>query len=77
MTFVLINGCAHSAIVARPPLICQYRVNADTIRLLRAKGHDVKFRNAMGSLQSIMHKDGLYYGFSDPRRPGAKSVGVD
>ena len=52
-------------------------VNADTIRLLRAKGHDVQFRNAMGSLQSIMLKDDLYYGYSDPRRPGAKSVGVD
>lgn len=52
-------------------------VNADTIRLLRAKGHDVQFRNAMGSLQSIMLKDGLYYGYSDPRRPGAKSIGVD
>lgn len=60
-----------------PILYVESGVNADTIRLLRAKGHDVQFRNAMGSLQSIMYKDGLYYGFSDPRRPGAKSVGVD
>ena len=31
----------------------------------------------MGSLQSVMSKDGLFYGYSDPRRPGAKAVGVE
>lgn len=31
----------------------------------------------MDSLHSMMLKDDLYYGYSDPRRPGAKSVGVE
>ena len=47
----------------------------DTIRLLRERGHTIRFAPAMGSLQTVMYADGLFYGYSDPRRPGAKSVG--
>lgn len=47
----------------------------DTIRILRSRGHEIRFSPAMGSLQTVMFKDGVFYGYSDPRRPGAKSLG--
>ena len=47
----------------------------DAVRILRSRGHNVQFSPAMGSLQTVMFKDGLYTGYSDPRRPGAKSLG--
>jgi gamma-glutamyltranspeptidase/glutathione hydrolase len=47
----------------------------DAIRILRARGHDVQYSAAMGSLQTVMFSDGLFYGYSDPRRPGALSAG--
>ena len=47
----------------------------DTIRILRERGHEIRHSQAMGSLQTVMWRDGLFYGYSDPRRPGAKSVG--
>ena len=43
----------------------------DTIRILRARGHEIRFTPAMGSLQIAMFRDGLFYGYSDPRRPVA------
>jgi len=49
-------------------------VSADTIRLLRAMGHDVQVGNAIGSTQSIMIVDGLLYGASDPRRHDSGTV---
>jgi gamma-glutamyltranspeptidase/glutathione hydrolase len=50
-------------------------LNQDTIRLLEKKGHKVAVRDAMGSTQSIMFRDGRFYGASDPRRPGAMAKG--
>ncbi len=47
----------------------------DTVRLLEAKGHRVVRKRAMGSTQSIMAVDGGFEGASDPRRPGALSLG--
>ena len=47
----------------------------DAIRLLRARGHDVQFSAGMGSLQTVFFADGVYYGYADPRRPGALAVG--
>jgi hypothetical protein len=29
----------------------------------------------MGSLQSVLYRDGYFYGISDPRRPDAASMG--
>ena len=55
-------------------------ISPDTVSLLMSKGQKIKFsqRSAgMGSLQTVMWKDGLFYGFSDPRRPGAGAVGID
>ena len=55
-------------------------ISPDTVQLLIDKGHQINFsqRSAgMGSLQTVMWQDGLFYGYSDPRRPGAGAVGVD
>ena len=48
----------------------------DTIALLKAMGQNVEQGKTMGSVQSIMYKDGVFYGVSDPRRPGAGSPGA-
>lgn len=50
-------------------------LNGDTIRLLKEKGHQIVVEDAMGSTQSIMRINGLLYGASDPRRPGALTLG--
>lgn len=52
-------------------------VSPDTLALLRARGHVVKRRRAMGSLQSVRRVAGGFRGFSDTRRAGALSAGVD
>ncbi len=55
-------------------------ISPDTVSILIEKGQNINFsqRSAgMGSLQSVMWSDGLFHGYSDPRRPGAKAVGVD
>lgn len=48
----------------------------DSAKILEAKGHKVVYRNPWGSLQSIEFKDGMYFGFSDSRRPGTLAKGV-
>lgn len=50
-------------------------LNKDTELLLKEKGHNIKSRNAMGSTQSILIQNNLFYGASDPRRPDAKTIG--
>jgi len=47
----------------------------DTRELLKIMGHTVKQRAAMGSSQSILIKDGFFYGASDPRREDAETAG--
>lgn len=49
----------------------------DSENLLKVMGHNVVHSASQGSVQSIMLKDGLFFGASDPRRPGAGAVGVD
>jgi gamma-glutamyltranspeptidase / glutathione hydrolase len=49
----------------------------DTAKLLKAKGHKVLYTKPWGSLQSVELSDGVFYGYSDTRRPGALSKGVD
>lgn len=61
-------------------LLLESGISPDTIKLLRQKGHKINFTSnssVMGSLQTVMSKDGLFYGYSDPRRPGAGAVGVE
>ena len=50
-------------------------LNGDTIDLLETKGHTIKSSFAMGSTQSVMYKKGQFYGASDPRKPGALTLG--
>ena len=50
-------------------------IGYDTQQLLRAKQHDVRYRDAMGSTQTIMFKNGYIFGSSDPRRPDAATMG--
>lgn len=49
--------------------------NTDTMRLLKARRHQVVVKAAMGSSQSIMRFEGLLLGAADPRKPGALSIG--
>ena len=53
----------------------EHNLNRDTIDLLRAKGHEVKVNNAMGSTQSIMVTEQGIFGASDPRRAGSETLG--
>lgn len=46
----------------------------DTLKILESYGQNVKAGRTMGSVQTIMYKDGYFYGVSDPRRPGAGTV---
>ncbi len=50
-------------------------ISPDTLRLLEKRGHRIVEKNAMGSTQSVLKKNGIYYGASDPRRPGALTLG--
>jgi gamma-glutamyltranspeptidase/glutathione hydrolase len=50
-------------------------LSPDTIRLLEQKGHNVVVGDAMGSTQSIMVTPGGLFGSSDPRTPGALTLG--
>lgn len=50
-------------------------LSLDTIKLLEAKGHQLKVESAMGSTQSIIKSDTGLYGASDTRRPSSLSEG--
>lgn len=48
----------------------------DTISLLKKNGHAIVNGPVMGSTQSVQMLDGVYYGYSDPRRRDSLTVGV-
>jgi gamma-glutamyltranspeptidase/glutathione hydrolase len=48
----------------------------DTVNLLKAMGHEIRLERAMGSMQSILYRDGRFLGAADPRRPNALARGV-
>jgi gamma-glutamyltranspeptidase / glutathione hydrolase len=50
-------------------------LSPDTIRLLEQMGHEVSVQDAMGSTQSIMITEAGLFGSSDPRTPGALTLG--
>ncbi len=50
-------------------------LSPDTLALLAAKGHVIAVGDAMGSAQSIMRTEDGLFGASDPRRPGALTLG--
>ena len=47
----------------------------DTAGLLSARGQTIITANAMGSTQSVLYDGKTFHGASDPRRPGALSLG--
>ena len=50
-------------------------LGGDTIRLLEAMGYPVETKDAMGGAHSVLVRDGLFFGASDPRRPGGAAAG--
>ena len=56
-------------------LFLEKGISIDTIQNLKKRGHKVKMSFGMGSVQSIMKKNGLLFGFSDTRKPGALTLG--
>lgn len=51
--------------------------NLDSLRILEVLGHEIEFRNTIGSAQTIMIEDDLLMGAADPRRPGSAAIGVE
>lgn len=49
----------------------------DTAERLKEKGHNIRFFNSWGSVQSVEVGNGVFFGFADTRRPGAKAEGVN
>ncbi|WP_323030134.1 gamma-glutamyltransferase, partial [Castellaniella sp.] len=47
----------------------------DTLALLRGYGHHVAVKPAMGRTQTILIRDGVLYGASDPRNPDGAALG--
>ena len=52
-------------------------MNPEVIKLLKNMGHEIDMQRTMGSTQSIMWRDGKFYGSADPRRPNALALGLD
>lgn len=50
-------------------------ISPDTLDLLAQRGHHIVVKSAMGSTQSILRSKEGFYGASDPRRPGALTLG--
>jgi len=48
----------------------------DTLNLLEERGHTVSQQSAMGAAQSIMVKDGMFFGGADPRRSTSSAIGL-
>jgi gamma-glutamyltranspeptidase/glutathione hydrolase len=49
----------------------------DIAQLLQARGHRVKSTGNMGSTQSVMCTNGLFFGGADTRRPDAAAIGIN
>jgi gamma-glutamyltranspeptidase/glutathione hydrolase len=58
------------------PLELEEGLPQDLVPLLEAKGHKVVRSMTMGSTQSILIEDGLFYGAADTRRPDAAAISV-
>ncbi|MBB3214375.1 gamma-glutamyltranspeptidase/glutathione hydrolase [Herbaspirillum sp. Sphag1AN] len=50
-------------------------ISADTIKILKEKGQNVSVQPSMGRTQTIEIKDGMFYGYSDPRNPDGRTIG--
>jgi len=52
-------------------------MNPEVISILTAMGHEIELKQTMGSTQSIIWRDGKFYGSADPRRPNALALGLN
>lgn len=52
-------------------------ISPDTIRLLKAKGHDVRIMPTMGRVQTVQAHQGVLFGASDPRNPDGAAIGIE
>ena len=50
-------------------------LSRDTVERLSRMGHRIVTKRAMGSVQSVLSSNGMFFGASDPRRPGALAAG--
>ncbi len=51
--------------------------SVDTLNILRSMGHKIsRQKRTFGSTQSVLRKDGFFYGSADARRTGAAAIGV-
>ncbi|MGB0937265.1 MAG: gamma-glutamyltransferase, partial [Colwellia sp.] len=58
-------------------LYIEKNIPQDTVEILKNKGYSMEVSTSLGSLQTVMYKDGIFYGAADPRRPNAKAVAID
>ena len=47
----------------------------DTLNILRERGHQIQVGSPLGTTESIMYLNGLFYGAPDPRRAGGGALG--
>jgi gamma-glutamyltranspeptidase/glutathione hydrolase len=50
-------------------------ISNDTIHLLKGRGYEIQSSEAIGTANSVMYKDGVFFGFGDPRRPDTHAAG--
>jgi len=59
-----------------PQLGLEPGFSPDVVAALQALGHATRTEQTMGSTQSIVMRDGEYFGAADPRRPNALALGL-
>ena len=50
-------------------------LSADTPALLKQRGHNIAVKPSMGRTQTIQIRNGMLYGYSDPRNPDGQTLG--
>ncbi|RYF81248.1 MAG: gamma-glutamyltransferase [Comamonadaceae bacterium] len=50
-------------------------LSPDTLALLKQRGHNVALKASMGRTQTVQVREGVLYGYSDPRNPDGKTLG--
>ena len=50
-------------------------LSPDTLALLKQRGHNIAVEPSMGRTQTIQIRNGMLYGYSDPRNPDGQTLG--
>lgn len=50
-------------------------LSPDTLALLKQRGHNIAVKASMGRTQTIQIRNGILYGYSDPRNPDGQTLG--